>query len=130
MDRSEAVANQNSKFKIQESYRRTGSRVWCPVFSSPALSSAGASARSVAATCSAWDRVIAGATPAALTSLVDGLWLIVDRPETSASVAINSQLSTINQRAAVAEHRRHPSSKRNDAGGNPAGSTIFGVTGV
>src|SRR5205809_7165419 len=30
------------------------------------------------------------------------------------------------QIAAVAEHTRHPSSKRNDAGGNPAGSTMPG----
>src|SRR6266568_4442861 len=38
--------------------------------------------------------------------------------------SINHQPKTINQSAAVVEYTRHPSSKRNDAGGNPAGSAI------
>lgn len=74
----------------------TVSRVDVPLAPVPAPSPDGAgafSARSVGATCPAWARVTAGASPAALTNF-----------------------------AAVAEHTRHPSSKRNDAGGSPAGS--------
>jgi hypothetical protein len=61
------------------------------------LKAPGRTARGVAATCSDWNRGTAGAIPAALT---------------------NCRI------AVVAEHMRHPSSKRNDAGGTPAGSAI------
>src|SRR5438093_8041734 len=70
-----------------------------PMKQSPrcAPSTPGRTARGVAATCSAWNRGTAGAIPAALTNF---------------------------KFAAVAEYMRRPPSKRNDAGGNPAGSAI------
>lgn len=83
----------------------------------------GQTARSVGATCSAWDGVTAGASPAALTNLLPGGVKVAQMP-VKHPVLVRVQVRQPFSHASVAQLPERGSSKSIDAGESPAGSTI------